>query len=91
MRLSFPFSSQATKRVSTLITVRKRRPPGPTVIFFAGGYLRRSLDVLECFDPHTLTWSILSPLSVPKSGLGAAYIGKNLLFINKFLVCDYKP
>jgi len=70
----------ATKRVSTLITVRKRRPPGPTVIFFAGGYLRRSLDVLECFDPHTLTWSILSPLSVPKSGLGAAYID-NMLYI----------
>ena len=45
-------------------------------MFFAGGYLRRSLDVLECFDPLSLTWTTLSPLSLPKSGLGAAYIGK---------------
>lgn len=76
---SFLFSWQETKRVSTIRTVQKRRPPGPTVIFFAGGYLRRSLDVLECFDPQTLTWSILSPLSVPKSGLGAAYIGNCMI------------
>lgn len=68
------------KRVSTLRTIHKRRPPGPTVMFFAGGYLRRSLDVLECFDPLTLKWTILSPLSVPKSGLGAAYVD-NMLFI----------
>lgn len=70
------FSWQDSKRVSTLGTIHKRRPPGPTVMFFAGGYLRRSLDVLECFDPLTLKWTILSPLSVPKSGLGAAYVGK---------------
>ena len=62
--------------MSTLRTIHKRRPPGPTVMFFAGGYLRRSLDILECFDPLTLKWTILSPLSVPKSGLGAAYVGK---------------
>ena len=47
----------------------------PAPIFVAGGYLRRSLDVLECYDPLTLTWSILPPLAVPKSGLGAAYFG----------------
>ena len=68
-------SWQETKRVSSVTAIQKRRPPGPTVIFFAGGYLRRSLDVLECYDPLTLTWSILPPLSVPKSGLGAAYFG----------------
>ena len=66
---------QEKKRISTLSTFHKRRPPGPTVMYFAGGYLRRSLDVLECFDPLTLKWTILSPLSVPKSGLGAAYVG----------------
>ena len=48
-------------------------------MFFAGGYLRRSLDVLECFDPLSLTWTTLSPLSLPKSGLGAAYVGKAYL------------
>lgn len=69
-----------TKRVSSVTAIQKRRPPGPTVIFFAGGYLRRSLDVLECYDPLTLTWSILPPLSVPKSGLGAAYFD-NMLYI----------
>ncbi|CAH3027434.1 unnamed protein product [Porites evermanni] len=65
-----------SKRISSICTSHKRRPPGPTVMFFAGGYLRRSLDVLECFDPLSLTWTTLSPLSLPKSGLGAAYIGK---------------
>lgn len=70
-----------TKRVSTSTTVQKRRPPGPTVIFFAGGYLRRSLDVVECYDPLTLTWSILPPLAVPKSGLGAAYVDSMLYII----------
>ncbi|XP_068728176.1 kelch-like ECH-associated protein 1 [Montipora capricornis] len=70
-----------TKRVSTSTTVQKRRPPGPTVVFFAGGYLRRSLDVVECYDPLTLTWSILPPLAVPKSGLGAAYVDSMLYII----------
>ena len=74
------FFQQDSKRISSICTIHKRRPPGPTVMFFAGGYLRRSLDVLECFDPRSLTWTTLSPLSLPKSGLGAAYIGKaNLL------------
>ncbi|PFX14904.1 Kelch-like protein 17 [Stylophora pistillata] len=71
-----------TKRFSTLSTVHKRCPPGPTVMYFAGGYLRRSLDVLECFDPQTLKWTILSPLSVPKSGLGAAYVGMVMIIQN---------
>ena len=70
------FFQQDSKRISSICTIHKRRPPGPTVMFFAGGYLRRSLDVLECFDPLSLTWTTLSPLSLPKSGLGAAYIGK---------------
>ena len=70
------FFQQDSKRISSICTSHKRRPPGPTVMFFAGGYLRRSLDVLECFDPLSLTWTTLSPLSLPKSGLGAAYIGK---------------
>ncbi|XP_073227282.1 kelch-like ECH-associated protein 1 [Porites lutea] len=69
-----------SKRISSICTSHKRRPPGPTVMFFAGGYLRRSLDVLECFDPLSLTWTTLSPLSLPKSGLGAAYID-NMLYI----------
>lgn len=51
-------------------------------MYFAGGYLRRSLDVLECFDPQTLKWTILSPLSVPKSGLGAAYVGMVMIIQN---------
>ena len=52
---------QETRRISTLNTFHKRRPPGPTVMYFAGGYSRRSLDVLECFDPQTLKWTILYP------------------------------
>ena len=57
------------------IPQNRRSPLGATVIYSAGGYLKHSLNVLECFNPETGEWNILKELPNPKSGAGAVFIG----------------
>ncbi|XP_052278134.1 kelch-like ECH-associated protein 1B [Dreissena polymorpha] len=48
---------------------KPRKPCSPLVIFSAGGYLRHSLSVFECYNPQTNQWSKLPDLPTPRSGL----------------------
>lgn len=57
------------------ITQKRRVPLGATVIYSTGGYLKHSLNSLECFNPETGEWSKLRELPNPKSGAGAAFVG----------------
>ncbi|GLG97930.1 Kelch-like ECH-associated protein 1 [Gryllus bimaculatus] len=54
--------------------VKERTPNTPRVIYIAGGYLRHSLDVLEAFNADDKTWTTLARLTVPRSGLGGAFL-----------------
>lgn len=59
--------------------VKERSPGGQRIIYCVGGYLRLSLETVEilCLDDNS--WSSCAKLSVPRSGLGAAFV-KGLLF-----------
>ncbi|PNF14489.1 Kelch-like ECH-associated protein 1 [Cryptotermes secundus] len=54
--------------------VKERTPNTPRVIYIAGGYLRNSLDLLEGYNADDRTWSQLAKLTVPRSGLGGAFL-----------------
>lgn len=54
--------------------VKERTPNTPRVIYIAGGYLRYSLDILEAFNADDKTWTQLAKLTVPRSGLGGAFL-----------------
>lgn len=54
--------------------VKERTPSTPRVIYIAGGYLRYSLDILEAFNADDKTWTQLAKLTVPRSGLGGAFL-----------------
>lgn len=54
--------------------VKERSPNIPRVIYIAGGYFRQSLDVLEGYNIDDKTWSKLARLTVPRSGLGGAFL-----------------
>ncbi|XP_034241117.1 kelch-like ECH-associated protein 1B isoform X5 [Thrips palmi] len=54
--------------------VKERTPNTPRVIYIAGGYLRYSLDILEAFNADDRTWTPLAKLTVPRSGLGGAFL-----------------
>uniref|UniRef100_A0A0A9VQJ5 Kelch-like protein diablo n=1 Tax=Lygus hesperus TaxID=30085 RepID=A0A0A9VQJ5_LYGHE len=56
------------------MSVRERIPKTPRVIYVAGGYLRSSLDTLEAFNLDTQKWTKLASLTIPRSGLGAAFV-----------------
>ena len=60
------------------VTQKRRVPFGATVIYSAGGYLKHSLSTLESFNPETGEWCTLKELPNPKSGAGAAFVGKLL-------------
>ncbi|XP_053602255.1 kelch-like ECH-associated protein 1B isoform X1 [Plodia interpunctella] len=59
--------------------VKERRPNTPRIIYVAGGYFRHSIGVFEAFNLDDNCWSTLPPLTVPRSGLGAAFV-KGLFF-----------
>lgn len=40
----------------------------------AGGYLRQSLDILEGYNVDDKTWHQLDNLTLPRSGLGGAFL-----------------
>lgn len=54
--------------------VKERTPNTPRVIYIAGGYYRQSLDVLEGYNVDDKTWHKLDSLTVPRSGLGGAFL-----------------
>lgn len=54
--------------------VKERTPNTPRVIYVAGGYLRQSLNVLEGYNVDDKTWHTLDCLTVPRSGLGGAFL-----------------
>lgn len=54
--------------------VKERTPNTPRIIYIAGGYLRNSLDLLEGYNADDRTWSQLAKLTVPRSGLGGAFL-----------------
>lgn len=54
--------------------VKERTPNTPRIIYIAGGYLRNSLDLVEGYNADDRTWSQLAKLTVPRSGLGGAFL-----------------
>ncbi|XP_049823490.1 kelch-like ECH-associated protein 1 isoform X2 [Aethina tumida] len=54
--------------------VKERSPNIPRVIYIAGGYFKQSLDVLEGYNVDDKTWTALDRLTVPRSGLGGAFL-----------------
>ncbi|KAI8428655.1 hypothetical protein MSG28_007385 [Choristoneura fumiferana] len=54
--------------------VKERRPNTPRIIYVAGGYFRHSIDVFEAFNLDDGSWTTLPRLTVPRSGLGAAFL-----------------
>ncbi|KAG6456432.1 kelch-like ECH-associated protein 1B isoform X2 [Manduca sexta] len=54
--------------------VKERRPNTPRIIYVAGGYFRHSIDVFEAFNLDDNCWASLPRLTVPRSGLGAAFL-----------------
>ncbi|XP_028159730.1 kelch-like ECH-associated protein 1 isoform X2 [Ostrinia furnacalis] len=54
--------------------VKERRPNTPRIIYVAGGYFRHSIGVFEAFNIDDNCWTALPQLTVPRSGLGAAFL-----------------
>lgn len=54
--------------------VKERRPNTPRIIYVAGGYFRHSIGVFEAFNIDDNAWTTLPQLTVPRSGLGAAFL-----------------
>ncbi|XP_049865708.1 kelch-like ECH-associated protein 1B isoform X2 [Pectinophora gossypiella] len=54
--------------------VKERRPNTPRIIYVAGGYFRHSIDTFEAFNLDDNAWTTLPRLTVPRSGLGAAFL-----------------
>uniref|UniRef100_A0A182KCB4 BTB domain-containing protein n=1 Tax=Anopheles christyi TaxID=43041 RepID=A0A182KCB4_9DIPT len=54
--------------------VRERKPNTTRMIFVAGGYYKHSLDMLEGYNVDDKVWLTLPKLTVPRSGLGAAFL-----------------
>ncbi|KAK5645408.1 hypothetical protein RI129_006708 [Pyrocoelia pectoralis] len=56
------------------LAVKERTPNTPRIIYVAGGYFRHSLNVLEGYNVDDKTWHTLDHLTVPRSGLGGAFL-----------------
>ncbi|OWR47270.1 actin binding protein [Danaus plexippus plexippus] len=54
--------------------VKERCPNTPRIVYVAGGYFRHSIDVFEAFNLDDNCWTTLPRLTVPRSGLGAAFL-----------------
>lgn len=66
--------------------VKERSPNIPRVIYVAGGYFRQSLDILEGFNVDEKTWTQLDRITVPRSGLGGAFLNVCRSVVNLFLL-----
>ncbi|XP_070564376.1 kelch-like ECH-associated protein 1 [Ptychodera flava] len=56
------------------ICEKSRNPPSRCVIYSAGGYLRHSLSIMECYYPESNSWIKLADLPEPRSGLSAVTV-----------------
>lgn len=65
--------------------VRERKPNTTRMIFVAGGYFQHSLDTLEGFNVDDKTWTTLPKLTVPRSGLGAAFLKGTFYAVSIFV------
>ena len=65
--------------------VKERTPNTPRLIYIAGGYLRYSLNILEAFNADDRTWTQLAKLTVPRSGLGGAFLKVSFLTVCEML------
>lgn len=54
--------------------MKERTPNSPRIIYVAGGYLSHSLDTFEGFNVDDGTWTTLAKLTIPRSGLGVAFL-----------------
>ena len=61
--------------------VKERTPNTPRIIYIAGGYLKNSLDLLEAFNADDRSWTQLAKLTVPRSGLGGAFLKVSIYLI----------
>lgn len=61
--------------------IKERCPNTPRIIYVAGGYLRHSIDILEAFNLDDNCWTTLPRLTVPRSGLGAAFLKVRLIMV----------
>lgn len=57
--------------------MKERCPNIPRVIYIAGGYYKQSLDILEGYNVDEKVWSKLDRLTIPRSGLGGAFLKVN--------------
>uniref|UniRef100_A0A1B6E609 Kelch-like protein diablo n=1 Tax=Clastoptera arizonana TaxID=38151 RepID=A0A1B6E609_9HEMI len=60
-------------------SVKERMPKSSRIIYLAGGYFRHSLDLFEGYNIDDGSWSCLSKLTIPRSGLGVAFL-KGVLY-----------
>ncbi|KAL1469296.1 hypothetical protein MTO96_004998 [Rhipicephalus appendiculatus] len=58
----------------------ERSPSVPSLLYVAGGYLRRSLSTVDCFSAESGSWSALPPLPLERSGPGGVFLG-GLLYV----------
>ncbi|XP_049515170.1 kelch-like ECH-associated protein 1 isoform X2 [Dermacentor silvarum] len=58
----------------------ERCPSVPSLLYVAGGYLRRSLSTVDCFSAESGSWSALPPLPLERSGPGGAFLA-GLLYV----------
>lgn len=70
--------------------MKERTPNTPRIIYIAGGYLRNSLDLVEGYNADDRTWSQLAKLTVPRSGLGGAFLKVTVMyFFCHLYLCIY--
>ncbi|CAF1142072.1 unnamed protein product [Didymodactylos carnosus] len=50
----------------------RRQPIKPLVIYCAGGYFNKSINIMECYFLETRTWQRCADLTVSRSGAGVA-------------------
>ncbi|XP_054931257.1 uncharacterized protein [Dermacentor andersoni] len=58
----------------------ERCPSVPSLLYVAGGYLRRSLCTVDYFSAESGLWSALPPLPLERSGPGGAFLA-GLLYV----------
>ncbi|XP_075528142.1 uncharacterized protein LOC142560156 isoform X2 [Dermacentor variabilis] len=58
----------------------ERCPSVPSLLYVAGGYLRRSLSTVDYFSAESGSWSALPPLPLERSGPGGAFLA-GLLYV----------
>ncbi|XP_040061726.2 kelch-like ECH-associated protein 1 [Ixodes scapularis] len=58
----------------------ERLPNVPSILYVAGGYLRRSLSTIECFSAVSQRWSVLPNLPLERSGPGGVFL-QGLLYV----------